>query len=114
MKNSGTAHVEVGRAFDNSHMLTEKRFENREPIALPVILGGNVVGTTWNLSTTGLFFETANACQVGSQIDLTIDLSTVGRPFYLKARGEVLRTQDLGERAGVAVKMSESKLESVM
>ena len=93
-------------------MLNEKRVEHREQIALPVMLAGGGKGTTHNLSTTGLFFETESGYQVGSQIDLTIDLSTVGRPFFLKANGEVIRTQDLGERVGVAVRMLETKLES--
>ncbi len=93
-------------------MLNEKRIENREQLALPVVLAGGGMGKTHNISTTGLFFETESAYQPGSQIDLTIDLSTVGRPFFLKASGEVLRTKDLGERMGVAVKLLKSRLET--
>lgn len=95
-------------------MLNEKRVEHREQIALPVMLAGGGKGTTHNLSTTGLFFETENGYQVGSQIDLTIDLSTVGRPFFLKATGEVLRKEDLGRKTGVAVKFLKSKLQADM
>ena len=93
-------------------MLSEKRFENREQLVLPVVLPGGMMGKTHNISTTGLFFEAECEYQIGSQIDLTIDLSTVGRPFFLKASGEVLRTQDLGERNGVAVKFSKSRLQA--
>jgi hypothetical protein len=84
-------------------MKNEHRTETREQIAVPVWLADGATGTTRNLSASGLFFETGAARQVGSQIELSIDLGIDGRPLFFRGRGQVLRVAPLGIGVLVAI-----------
>lgn len=91
-------------------MAVEQRHQAREPISVPVRWAGGSVGQTQDLSGGGLYFLTDQVLQAGGAIDVEIELDTPEGPARLHARGEVLRVEARGERAGVAVKLSECKL----
>ncbi|MGK2943072.1 MAG: PilZ domain-containing protein [Immundisolibacter sp.] len=94
-------------------MKKEQRTETREQIAVAVRLAGGAIGTTRNLSPSGLYFEAGRARRVGSVLKLTIDIGFIGRSLVLTGRGKVLRVEPLGGTTGVAVQLLESRLEEV-
>jgi len=57
-----------------------------------------------------LYFETDSEQQVGRLIDFEIELDTPGGPMKFKARGQIVRIESLGGRAGVGVKLLASRL----
>lgn len=94
-------------------MKREHRLEPREPVNLPLQLGGGVSAITRDVSASGLFFETDSEQRVGGLVSLEIDLDTPGGPMKLKAQGQIVRIKSHGGRTGVGVKLLNSRLEPV-
>ncbi|HJV28052.1 MAG TPA: PilZ domain-containing protein, partial [Aromatoleum sp.] len=93
-------------------MEKELRSEPREQIALPLSGANGVGGATVNISATGLFFEICSEEQLGSEVDVTVELDVGGRAFALKCHGQVVRVERHANRIGLAIKMQDSQLES--
>lgn len=89
----------------------ESRTEERVARALPVDLG-NAKGVTRNVSASGVFFETAAQYTVGSEISFVVDLEATGAEMVLKCRGEIVRVMQSNGKIGVAVRISQSVMES--
>lgn len=77
---------------------------------MPVELG-TAAGITRDVSASGIFFETDASFAVGSEIDLSVELDTPGGKMLLKAHGNVVRVEHRDAKIGVAVKITESKME---
>ena len=92
-----------------STMSEHHRIEEREDAALTLHLEEGIRGTTRDISTSGVYFESDADQAVGSVIDFTIDFDTPSGPMYLKCHGQVVRTERHGSRIGAAVKILESK-----
>ncbi len=92
-------------------MRTEQRSEARQQVVMPIRLRDGSTGTTRDLSTKGVFFEMDRGPELGSEIEMAIELKLATRSMWLKSRGRVVRVESMGERIGVAVRMLESKLE---
>lgn len=67
---------------------------------------------TRDFSTTGVFFETDMEYALGSSIDLAIEFDTPEGKLNLKAMGEIVRVQRIGTKIGIAVRMTEQKLQA--
>ncbi len=89
-------------------MNNESRFEPRYNVALPLRLGSGAVGSTRDVSATGLFFTSDAEQQLGELIDLSIELPGGARPLLFRATGQVVRI----EQRGVAVRLQEARLEA--
>lgn len=89
--------------------MTDNRREERVTAALPVILG-DVVGTTCDVSASGMFFETSTSFSVGESIDFTVEFDAPGGKRMLRCRGQIIRTEQRADRIGVAIKIAESSM----
>jgi hypothetical protein len=90
----------------------EKRSKERVSTALPVILG-QAAGVTRDVSASGIFFETSAALDAGGSIDFSIELESPGGKMLLICSGEIVRKESRGDRLGVAVKITDSRMELV-
>lgn len=88
----------------------EKRCEERVSAALPVDLG-STTGITRDVSASGIFFETDAAYAVGNPISFAVELDAPGGRMILKCHGNIVRIVPRDDKVGVAVKITESKLE---
>lgn len=95
-----------------SCMADNKRTETREDAELALRLASGASGTTRDVSKSGIYFESEAEQQVGREIDFIIDFDTPSGPMGLHARGEVVRTERRGGKAGAGVKILESKFEA--
>lgn len=89
-----------------------RRKEERVPAAMPVKLAKGL-GTTRDVSASGVFFEMDSDLTVGGEISFEIEMDTALGPMTMKCRGKVVRTEQKGSRTGIAVKLSDSRLEAV-
>ena len=83
---------------------TERRQGLRYPIPLHVELERGK-GLTWNISTSGVLFETDQVFPAGAPIRLTLFLNSTqsGIPTCLHCQGRVVRAEKRGEKTGFAV-----------
>jgi hypothetical protein len=88
-----------------------QRKDERIVTALPVKLG-EAIGLTRDVSAAGIFFEIEAACEVGSSVSFEVELETPTGKIMLRCKGNILRTEALNNRLGVAVKITESRLDS--
>jgi hypothetical protein len=79
---------------------------------LPIDIGGRSVGLTRDLSAGGVYFESDTEYAVGSEIRFALEFASPGGRLLLRCVGEVVRIAR-GERIGVAVRISESRLERI-
>jgi hypothetical protein len=86
---------------------SEKKRATRHRDATPIELEDGK-GVTRDFSSTGIFFETEKSLTQGQPIDFTIVLENVDpeRPVRVKCRGEIIRTEETGQKIGVAVAIS--------
>jgi hypothetical protein len=98
-----------GAELDRSDRRQAARFR----IAIPVELEGGM-GTTRDVSLSGVFFETEQSFAPGEQISLALVLERVslGRPVRLQCDGRVVRVTPVDRRIGVAVAFSSYKFGS--
>jgi hypothetical protein len=92
-------------------MLIERRTEAREALVLSFLLPDGGQGTTRDLSTSGVFFETDREQLQGDVMDLEFTLASRSRCFRFVARGSVMRTEPRAERHGVAMKLHTTRIE---
>jgi len=89
-----------------------RRKHERVVAEMPVRHEGSL-GTTRNVSASGVFFEIDSSMAVGSEISFEIDMQTNLGPMTMKCQGLVVRTEQKGSRIGVAVRMTDSRLEAL-
>lgn len=94
--------------------LAEMRKEQRYHGAYPVFLG-NTLCATRDMSTSGVYFWKNGMCMLapGDTVRFAIELDTAKGRIMWNCRGAVVRTEPFGDMAGVAVKLTESKMEPV-
>jgi hypothetical protein len=85
----------------SSDQRTAPRFESQ----LPMQIRGTP-GETQNISATGIYFESHLEQQVGSPISFTVEFMLGGQRQTLKCEGTVVRVEPLGDRVGVAARMT--------
>ena len=78
---------------------------------VPVQLVDGTEGETRNLSPHGVFFVVDAEMDAGDDLEFTLDFDTPAGKVHLHCVGEVVRTQRVDGRIGVAVKILESRLE---
>ena len=88
-----------------------RRAHERVVAEMPVRREGSL-GTTRNVSASGVFFEIDNGVAVGSEISFEIGMQTALGPMTMKCMGVVVRTEQKSGRTGVAVRMTDSRLEA--
>jgi len=88
----------------------DKRRDERVATELPVDLG-SAKGTTRDVSASGIFFETEAWYEVGDEVDFVVSFDTPGGKMILKAHGNIVRIERSDARVGVAVKITESRME---
>lgn len=88
----------------------DQRAEERVSAAWPVDLGA-ATGVTCDVSASGMFFETDAIYALGNEITFGVELDTPGGKLILRCRGSIVRLEPRENRVGVAVKITESKLE---
>lgn len=88
-----------------------KRREERVASVVPVELGGTK-GITRNVSASGIFFEIDAGYALGSSMAFEVELETPGGKMLLKCQGDIVRIEPRNKRVGVAVQITESKLEA--
>lgn len=92
--------------------LNEMRRERRYRGAYPVFLGSTLCATR-DMSTSGVYFWKEGMCiyAPGDLIHFAVELETARGRMMWKCHGAVVRTEPIGDMAGVAVKLTESKME---
>lgn len=80
------------------------RRADRVKTELPVNIDG-VHGITRDISTTGVFLEVGSPYAPGSIIEFTVTLSSPTGDLMFSCEGEVLRSEELEEKYGVATKI---------
>ncbi|MDP2195157.1 MAG: PilZ domain-containing protein [Rhodocyclaceae bacterium] len=91
----------------------EMRADARQQVELPVSLEEGSMGSTCDVSASGVFFEIDSSLAVGSQISFEIEMHSAIGPMTMKCVGLVVRTEQKDGRTGVAVKMTDSRLVAV-
>jgi hypothetical protein len=89
-----------------------QRKDERIVTALPVKLG-EAVGLTRDVSAAGIFFEIDAACTVGSVVSFEVELETPTGKIMLRCKGNIIRTEPCNNKLGVAVRITESVLDSM-
>ena len=82
-------------------VLEERRKGERYKLALPVQLN-NGIGTTCDISTSGIFFETERAHSIGDTIRLFLNFEAE----TLQCEGRVVRVEPRNGQFGVAVELA--------
>lgn len=87
------------------------RGEERVRVALPVRLD-SATGLTRDVGASGVFFEVDTSYKPGSEIGFIIEMEAFAEKMLLKCRGSIVRTENCGEKIGVAVRITESVMET--
>ena len=90
----------------------DQRREERVSTSLPVDLG-TATGITRDVSASGVCFEIDATYALASEISFAVQLETPGGKMRLNCRGSIVRIEPRGSRVGVAVKITESTMETV-
>ena len=92
--------------------LTELRREQRFRSTYPVFLG-NTLCATRDISASGVYFWKDGMCMYapGDSIHFSIELDTPKGRLMWKCQGTVVRAEPIGRMAGVAVRMTDVKME---
>lgn len=88
--------------------LENKRHHERFPMEVPVMLEG-AVGTSRDISESGIFFITDKALVKGGDLRFSVKLNHIrpGKPIRLDCQGQVLRIEQVGENFGVAATINQ-------
>jgi PilZ domain len=89
----------------------EKRSEDRVNVALPVWLGLSA-GLTHDVSASGICFEADASYTPASEINFEIELKTPSEHMRLQCKGHIVRTENHGLKKSVAVKITESVMQT--
>lgn len=87
---------------------TEKRDVQRIKVQIPVQLAQGV-GTTRDVSQTGVYFITDQNIEPDSTLDfsLELDYALPGKSMRLNCRGHVVRVETLNGKLGVAASIND-------
>lgn len=69
-------------------------------------------GVTRDISASGAYFELGKPFTLGEKIAFEIEFGKQGVNFILKCKGNIVRLEDRNGKSGVAVKITESMMES--
>ena len=89
----------------------EKRREERVAVK-HLVDARNTKGMTHDISASGVFFELDAIFVLGDLIDFVIEFGKQGVNFILKCIGEIVRVETRNGKVGVAVKISQSVMQS--
>ena len=95
-------------------MADEPRRHNRVQSEVPVELEDGTSGLTRDISPSGIFFVSPGTPQKGQAIRFTLEFANPADPsgkMLLACQGEVVRVEEAGGRVGVAVDITESRIE---
>jgi hypothetical protein len=92
-------------------VIRHERRDDRVAAEVPVRINGKVVGTTRNLSMSGVYFVTQREIASGQKIRFLLDLESPGGPLVLSCAGTVLRVETCEGIRGVAVSLDSSRLQ---
>lgn len=87
-----------------------RRFE-RVQAAIPVHLEGGGEALSRDLSPGGIFFVTEERMQPGNAIHFTVEFDNPSGKLSLDCAGEIVRVERAGGKLGVAVRITDSRLE---
>ncbi len=87
------------------------RRQRRGLAELPTSIGGTR-GLTRNISASGVFIVQSNEQEIGSRIDFTLDLDTVGGKLKLCCEGRVVRVEKIDDRFGIGMKIRSQTVRS--
>jgi hypothetical protein len=87
------------------------RKHERVNAVIPVELEDGAEGITRDLSPAGVYFVTGGNLRSGEAIRFTLEFDNPAGKLYLDCVGEVVRVEDSGGKMGVAVRITESRLE---
>ena len=95
-------------------MAKDFRQNDRVSAMLPVHFDDGGVGVTRNLSPGGVYFIVDESVVAGKPVRFSLEFNTdsaMGAELYLECVGHVVRVEPVGDKMGVAVKLTESRLE---
>jgi hypothetical protein len=95
-------------------MAKDFRQNDRVSAMLPVHIEDGGVGVTRNLSPGGVYFVVDESIVAGQPMRFSLAFNTgdsMGADLYLECVGEVVRVEPVGEKLGIAVRLTESRLE---
>lgn len=94
-----------------SQEIREKRKEERV-LVVHAVGTRNIKGVTRDISSSGVYFEVDTLLVLGEMVDFVIEFGRQGVNFVLKCVGEIVRVENRDGRVGVAVRISQSVMES--
>jgi len=95
-------------------MANEPRRHDRVKSEVAVELEDGTAGITRDLSPSGIFFVSSGRPQKGEAIRFTLEFDNPADPsakMLLACLGTVVRVEEAGGKSGVAVAISESRIE---
>jgi hypothetical protein len=87
------------------------RRHDRVNAVVPVRMDSGKEGITRDLSPAGVYFVTGENLRPGEVLRFTVEFDSPSGKLFLDCSGEVVRVEDANGRTGVAVKITESRLE---
>ena len=78
---------------------------------VPIRFNGSGSGITRDMSASGVYFVADQHIEPGQSIKFAIDIEGPTGPLCLWCTGQVLRVEDVAGKTGVAVTLTESRLE---
>jgi hypothetical protein len=85
---------------------SDQRTEERVRTLLPVKMQGETA-IARDVSASAIFFETDAKYDVGSPVNLALDLDTPWGKVMLRCAGQIVRVEQRDDTVGVAVKFDE-------
>ena len=95
-------------------MAKDSRENDRVAAILPVRFEDGGLGVTRNLSPTGVYFIVDETVVAGRPVRFSVEFNTGvsgTAELYLECVGNVVRVETVGQKMGVAVKLTDSRLE---
>lgn len=102
MRRAGTLYIRV-----IEKPMTDRRRETRHEVVLPITIG-STHGTTRDVSTTGVYFDSAVLFDAGAEIEFSLPLANfMAAGVELNCRGTIVRVDAIGNRCGVAARIDQ-------
>ena len=93
-------------------MAVSKRNSERVHAVVPVEIEGKREGLSRDVSPNGIFFETTATFETGESIRFSVNFDSPSGKLTLHCQGDIVRTEAIGGKLGVAVKITDSRLEA--
>jgi hypothetical protein len=91
--------------------IQELRNEERVSVSHQVNVA-NTKGITWDISASGVYIEADATFCPGEKIAFVVEFGKQGVNFILKCSGQIIRVENRNGKAGAAIKILESVMES--